>query len=113
MFLQVKDPNAPLLAPGLVTGKVQVTNGHSAEDENLEFSRSTNLTSSDFKRVEENNNNFSSFSSSFTSSSNNKVNGNSYKTPPSTLPKPKMKSKPLNGTSRSREGSPILARYTF
>ena len=50
----MRDPNKPLLAPGLVSGKVQVSNGTNGHDDNDHY-RSTALKSSDFNRINSNN----------------------------------------------------------
>lgn len=56
LLFQVKDPNMPLMAPGLVTGKVQVTNGNSNGfgtngHEESDFSRTIALKSEDFNKL--------------------------------------------------------------
>ncbi|XP_059081072.1 uncharacterized protein LOC131878933 [Tigriopus californicus] len=53
-FIEVKDPNKPLLAPGLVSGKIHVPNGANgfhSETNGREY-HSTALRSSDFNKVD-------------------------------------------------------------
>ena len=47
----MKNPNAPLMAPDLVSGRVQVANGHDTVDNNGGDYNSSALKSSDFKSI--------------------------------------------------------------
>ena len=49
----MKNPNAPLMAPDLVSGRVQVANGHDTVDNNGggDYNSSAALKSSDFKSI--------------------------------------------------------------
>ena len=110
----------PLMAPGLVSGKVQVTNGFSnGNDTNghHDYNRTTALKSADFNKL--NSGHIKEFTSSYSNKSkeiyNNTINNNNNiintssnttygsktipiervtKTPPSTLPKPKKDESP-------------------
>ena len=61
----MKNPNAPLMAPDLVSGKVQVTNGHDTVD-GSNYNSSAALKSSDFKSI---NSSFLEESTTYNSSS--------------------------------------------